>query len=153
MAPNNLEISTMTQAFGGLFSSRLNMNLREDKHWAYGAISFSPNSIGERIFVMYAPVQTDKTAPAVDEVLKEARGLVGDHPLTAEEIAKVKNADMRALPGEYESAAAVLGAVQEHRHLSSSRTISCRRTNIASNRRKMPTYKRPRAEKSCVRIR
>lgn len=112
MAPNNLQISTMTQAFGGLFSSRLNMNLREDKHWAYGAFSFSPNSIGERIFLMYAPVQTDKTAPAAEEVLNEARGLVGDHPLTAEEIAKVKNADMRALPGQYESAAAVLGAVQ-----------------------------------------
>ncbi|HEX3896210.1 MAG TPA: pitrilysin family protein [Rudaea sp.] len=112
MAPNNLEISTMTQAFGGLFSSRLNMNLREDKHWAYGAFSFSPNAIGQRLFVMYAPVQTDKTAPAAEEVLKEARGVIGDHPLTDEEIAKVKNGDMRALPGQYESTAAVLGAVQ-----------------------------------------
>jgi predicted Zn-dependent peptidase len=88
------------------------MNLREDKHWAYGAFTYSPNSIGERIFLLYAPVQTDKTAPSADEILKEARGLVGDHPLTTEEIAKVKNADMRALPGQYESAAAVLGAVQ-----------------------------------------
>ena len=80
MAPNNLEISTMTQAFGGLFSSRLNMNLREDKHWAYGAFTFSPPAIGQRIFVMYAPVQTDKTAPAAAEVLKEAQGIIGDHP-------------------------------------------------------------------------
>jgi zinc protease len=102
----------MTQAFGGQFSSRLNMNLREDKHWAYGAFTFSPPAIGQRIFVMYAPVQTDKTAPAAAEVLKEAQGIIGDHPLTDEEIAKVKNGDMRALPGQYESTAAVLGQVQ-----------------------------------------
>ncbi len=112
MAPNNLEIATMTQAFGGMFTSRLNMNLREDKHWAYGAFTFSPNALGERIFLMYAPVQTDKTAQSAAEVLKEAKALVGDQPLTDEEIAKVKNGDMRALPGQYESSGAVLSAVR-----------------------------------------
>ncbi len=88
------------------------MNLREDKHWAYGAFSFSPNAVGQRIFLMYAPVQTDKTGPATAEVQKEANDLVGAKPLTDEEIAKVKNGDMRALPGQYESAGAVLGAMQ-----------------------------------------
>ena len=39
-AKNDLEIQTMNGAFGGTFTSRLNMNLREDKHWAYGAFSF-----------------------------------------------------------------------------------------------------------------
>ena len=112
MAPNNLQIGTMTQAFGGLFSSRLNMNLREDKHWAYGAFSFSPGAVGQRLFLMYAPVQTDKTAPAAAEVLKEARAVIGDKPLTDAEIAKVKNGDVRALPGEYEGVGAVLGAIQ-----------------------------------------
>ncbi len=112
MAPNNLEITTMTQAFGGLFSSRLNMNLREDKHWAYGAFSFSPNAVGQRIFLMYAPVQTDKTGQATAEVQKEANDLIGSKPLTDEEITKVKNGDMRAMPGQYESAGAVLGAMQ-----------------------------------------
>jgi zinc protease len=111
-AGNNQEIETMTRAFGGLFSSRLNMNLREDKHWAYGAFSFSPNAVGQRLFMTYAPVQTDKTGPAAAETLAEVRGLVGDKPLTAEEIAKVKNRDVRALPGQYESAGAVLGSVQ-----------------------------------------
>jgi predicted Zn-dependent peptidase len=61
---------------------------------------------------MYAPVQTDKTGPATAEVQKEAVDLVGSRPLTDEEISKVKNGDMRAMPGQYESAGAVLGAMQ-----------------------------------------
>jgi predicted Zn-dependent peptidase len=112
MAPNNLQINTMEQAFGGLFTARLNMNLREDKHWAYGAYAFSPHAVGPRLFLLYAPVQTDKTAPALGELIKEAHALLGDKPLTADEIAKVKNSDVRALPGEYEGASAVLGALQ-----------------------------------------
>jgi zinc protease len=112
LAPNHLQIGTMDQAFGGLFTSRLNMNLREDKHWAYGAYSFSGNAIGQRLFLMYAPVQSDKTAQSAQELLKEARGVIGDKPLTHEEIAKVKVSLVRALPGEYEGAGAVLGSLQ-----------------------------------------
>jgi zinc protease len=112
LAPNHLQIGTMDQAFGGLFTSRLNMNLREDKHWAYGAFSFSGNAIGQRLFLMYAPVQTDKTAAAAQEMLREARAVIGDKPLTHEEIAKVKASQIRALPGEYEGAGAVLGTLQ-----------------------------------------
>ncbi|HET9835657.1 MAG TPA: pitrilysin family protein [Rhodanobacteraceae bacterium] len=111
-APNELEIGTMNGAFGGTFTSRLNMNLREDKHWAYGAFSFSPNAVGQRPFLMYAPVQTDKTAPSVSEVLKEARAVIGDKPLTDAEIQKIKDNDIRRMPGQYETAGAVLGAME-----------------------------------------
>ena len=97
---------------GGDFTSRLNMNLREDKHWSYGARSFSPNAIGQRPYLMYAPVQTDKTAPSAEEILKEARAVAGDKPLTDAEIAKIKDNDVRKMPGQYETAQAVLNAVQ-----------------------------------------
>ncbi len=110
-APNNLEIGTMNGAFGGTFTSRLNMNLREDKHWAYGAGSFLTNAIGQRPFLMYAPVQTDKTGPAIAEVLKEARAVVGDKPISDAEIRKLKDNDIRKMPGQYETAQAVLNAV------------------------------------------
>ena len=112
LAPNNIEIGTMDKAFGGLFTSRLNMNLREDKHWAYGAYSFSTNSIGPRLFLMYAPVQTDKTAESARELLREARGVIGSRPLSAQEISKVKASEVRALPGQYESNGALLGTLQ-----------------------------------------
>jgi predicted Zn-dependent peptidase len=112
MAPNQLEIRTMNSAFGGLFTSRLNMNLREDKHWAYGAGSFMQNALGQRPYLLYAPVQTDKTADSMKEMLAEAQGLVGEKPLSDAEIAKVKQSDVRALPGQFESSQSVLGAVQ-----------------------------------------
>jgi predicted Zn-dependent peptidase len=111
-APNNLEIQTMNGAFGGAFTSRLNMNLREDKHWAYGAFSFLSNAKGQRPFLLYAPVQTDKTAPSVAEMLKEARGVIGDKPLTDAEINKIKVGDVRSMPGGYQTTSAVMGALQ-----------------------------------------
>ncbi|MEI7035415.1 pitrilysin family protein [Fulvimonas yonginensis] len=110
---NNLAIETMNGAFGGTFTSRLNMNLREDKHWAYGAFSFLPDALGQRPFLMYAPVQTDKTGPSAAEILAEARGVVGPHPLTPPEIAKIKDGAVRSLPGEYQTTSAVMGALQE----------------------------------------
>jgi predicted Zn-dependent peptidase len=113
MAPDNLAINTMEEAFGGLFSARLNMNLREDKHWAYGAYAFSPGAVGQRLFLLYAPVQTDKTAPALAELVRESRDLIGSRPLTADEIAKVKASNVRGMPGEYESTDSVLRAVQQ----------------------------------------
>jgi zinc protease len=111
-APNHLEIQTMNGAFGGTFTSRLNMNLREDKHWAYGAFSFLSNAKGQRPYLLYAPVQTDKTAPSVAEMLKEAREVIGDKPLTAQEISKIKVGDVRSMPGSYQTTAAVMCALQ-----------------------------------------
>ena len=110
-APNNLEIQTMNGAFGGSFTSRLNMNLREDKHWAYGAFSFLQNAVGQRPFMLYAPVQTDKTAESVAEILRESREVIGKRPLEAAEIAKIRAGDVRSMPGEYQTTGAVLSAI------------------------------------------
>ena len=110
-APNNLEIQTMNGAFGGTFTSRLNMNLREDKRWAYGAASFVQDAIGQRPFMTYASVQTDKTAESIAEILKEARAVTGDKPLSDVEIAKIKTQRVRALPGSFETTGSVLGVL------------------------------------------
>ena len=109
--PRTLAIDTMNQAFGGSFTSRLNMNLREDKHWAYGSFSFAQNAQGQRPFVLYAPVQTDKTAASVAELLRESREVIGKRPLSAAEIEKVKLSQIRSLPGDYETGANVLSAM------------------------------------------
>jgi predicted Zn-dependent peptidase len=62
--------------------------------------------------MLYAPVQTDKTAPSVAEMLKEAKGVIGDQPLTAQEIDKIKVGDVRSMPGGYQTTSAVMGALQ-----------------------------------------
>jgi predicted Zn-dependent peptidase len=111
---NNLQIGTMNSAFGGIFSSRLNMNLREDKHWAYGAFSFFRDALGQRPYMLYAPVQTDKTAESAAELLKEVKALTSDRPLAAAEIAKIKDSDVRSLPGAYETVGSLLGALEDN---------------------------------------
>ncbi|MGA7438977.1 MAG: pitrilysin family protein [Luteibacter sp.] len=110
-AKDALDLGIANGAFGGSFTSRLNMNLREDKRWAYGAGSFLMDAQGQRPVLFYAPVQTDKTAESAAEILKEAREVIGTKPLTADEIAKIRSQRVRALPGSFESTSSVLGAM------------------------------------------
>jgi predicted Zn-dependent peptidase len=111
-APDNLAIDVANDAFGGTFTSRLNMNLREDKRWTYGAFTRIRDAQGQRPFLFSAPVQTDKTAESAAEILKEAKAVVGDKPLTAEEIANIKNQRIRALPGSFQTNGEVLGEIE-----------------------------------------
>ena len=92
---------------GGQFTSRINMNLREDKHWAYGAFGFMINAKGQRPFIGYAPVQTDKTAESAAELKKEITQFVNDKQETQEEMDKVKGNAVLQLPGQWETNNAV----------------------------------------------
>ena len=83
-------IQAMNNILGGQFTSRINMNLREDKHWSYGAHSRIYGARGQRPFVTSAPVQTDKTKESMVEMAKELRGILTDMPITEAELSKVK---------------------------------------------------------------
>ena len=106
-------VDVMNSLFGGDFVSRLNMNLREDKHWSYGAGSYVRAARGTRMFVAYAPVQTDKTAESFAEARKELTGIIGDKPVTAAELAKAQNSLTLSLPGYWETGAGVSGSISE----------------------------------------
>ena len=110
-AADRLLTNTAITALGGQFSARLNMNLREDKHWAYGAYSFSNEALGQRSLFAWAPVQTDKTVEALGEVAREFREFVGQRPITSEELERLKANDVRSLPGQYETGAAVAASI------------------------------------------
>jgi zinc protease len=101
--PKEIAIEAMNDGLGGNFGSRLNMNLREDKHWSYGARSILWGARGQRPYIAFAPVQTDKTKESLVEMNKEFRGVVGDHPLTAEELAKIQANETLSLPGSRET--------------------------------------------------
>jgi zinc protease len=109
--PNEPAIETMNQVLGGSFTARMNMNLREDKHWSYGAFTFLRDARGQRPFVVYAPVQTDKTKEAMVEIDKELRGIVQDRPVTPEEVARAKAALTLTLPGTWETMGALADAI------------------------------------------
>ncbi len=97
---------------GGQFSSRLNMNLREDKHWAYGSYSNATNTLGQRPWFASAAVQIDKTAESISEMKSEITQFAQARaPVTADEIAKIRAANTLRLPGAYETASAVLGQI------------------------------------------
>ncbi|MGA8763854.1 MAG: pitrilysin family protein [Candidatus Sulfotelmatobacter sp.] len=101
--PQEIAIQAMNDDLGGTFSSRLNMNLREDKHWAYGAGSFLFGARAQRPLFIYAPVQTDKTKESLAEMNKEIRGILKDRPVTAEELARIQSNETLSLPGSRET--------------------------------------------------
>jgi zinc protease len=89
------------------------MNLREDKHWSYGAGSFAFDARGQRPWFVYAPVQTDKTKESVQEILRELREATGSRPLTAAEVADARDRQTLTLAGRWETADAVSYSLQE----------------------------------------
>jgi zinc protease len=109
--PDEPAIETMSAVLGSDFSSRLNMNLREDKHWSYGAYSFIRNARGPRPFLALAPVQTDKTAEAIVELRKELAGIVRDRPIQPDELERAKASLTLTLPGSWETMDAIGGTI------------------------------------------
>ena len=111
-ADNNIAIEAMNDVLGGEFTARVNMNLREDKGWAYGAYTFLQGARGQRPFMVYAPVQTDKTGLSIAELKKELREFLSSRPATEDELERVRLDNIRSLPGQYETSGAVLGSLQ-----------------------------------------
>jgi zinc protease len=111
--PEDIANETMNFVLGGDFVSRINMNIREDKHWSYGAQSFFYGGVTQRPFIVYAPVQSDKTRETMTEIKKELDGVMGTKPISMDELNNAKNSQCLGLPGQWETAAAVEGSLQE----------------------------------------
>ena len=111
--PDRLAIESMNRILGGSFTSRINMNLREDKHWSYGSRSRLTDAKGQRLFLVTAPVQTDKTKESMVELDKELRGILGPRPASQEELEKTKQNQILKLPGLLETKSALRGAISE----------------------------------------
>lgn len=102
-APNSLAIEAMNDVFAGNFGARLNMNLREDKHYSYGASGFLQGARAQRPFITVAPVQTDKTKESLAELNREFHDIVGTRPVTAAELSMAQDNQTLSLPGSNES--------------------------------------------------
>ncbi len=109
--PDEIAIETMNNVLGGMFTARVNMNLREDKHWSYGASTNFFGARGQRPFLALAPVQTDKTKESMMEVLKELKQIVADKPVTKEEFEKVQKNAVLELSGSWETNGAIMGSI------------------------------------------
>jgi zinc protease len=111
--PDEIALQAMNDVLGGDFTSRINMNLREDKNWSYGASTALVGAEGQRPFFVYAPVQTDSTGPAIKEIIAELEAIRGSRPPTPEEVEKVKARTTLSLPGRWETGGAVAGSLGE----------------------------------------
>ncbi|MGH8856354.1 MAG: M16 family metallopeptidase, partial [Telluria sp.] len=109
-SPDSLQLDIVNDVFGGTFSSRINMNLREDKHWSYGVSSQLYAAIGQRPFMSMSPVQTDKTSEAMKELVLEYRNIAGGKPITAEELKSALDNNTLGLPGSFETAGQLTSA-------------------------------------------
>ncbi len=105
--------NVMNMVFGGQFSSRLNMNLREQKGYTYGARSGWDWRVHERgPFVASASVQTVVTAQALAEFLKELDGVVGARPVEEKELDFCKKYITRGYTGSFETTSQVAAQLE-----------------------------------------
>jgi zinc protease len=110
--PDYPALEVMNSELGGLFSSRINLNLREEHGYTYGASSFFVYRRSLGYFVAGGGIRTDVTAPAVTEMLKEIRRMI-DTPMKSEELSLAKDSQSRSLPGIFETDGGEAGALSE----------------------------------------
>jgi len=108
--PDYEKLDVMNTVLGGLFSSRINLNLREDKGYSYGAFSFVGQNRGVGPLMAGASVRTDATGPSVDELLKEVTKM-RDGGVTEEELALAKESITRSLPANFETTGSTAGTM------------------------------------------
>ena len=106
-------LTALNNVIGGDFISRLNMNLREDKHWSYGAGSFVMDARGQRPLLAYVSVQMDKTKESIQEIQKELTAITADKPVTTDEFNRVQKNMILQLPGMWETNSSVAGSMVE----------------------------------------
>lgn len=109
--PQEITTGILNDIVGGNFTSRLNMNLREDKHWAYGARSNLVETREDRPFYVLAPVQSDKTSEAMAEIQKELQGIAGNNPPTKEEVAKIQKDRTLKMASAWETSEAIVNSI------------------------------------------
>jgi len=102
-SPQEIPLGIWNDILGGTFGGRVNLNLREDKHWSYGARTTFLFARGESAWVIQAPVQTDKTKESLVELRNELHGVFGTRPISQDELDKDKANRTLRLAGSRET--------------------------------------------------
>jgi zinc protease len=106
-------LEVMNTMLGGLFQSRLNANIREQKGFSYGVNSFFAYGHGPGAFQAGGDIVSAKTDAALVEFMKELRGITGPRPVTDDEMAAAKNSLALSLPEQFSSVGGVNGVIAE----------------------------------------
>jgi len=111
--PDYFPLTVMNAILGGQFSSRINLNLREDKGYSYGARSHFAFRIGPGPFEAGGSVQTAVTKEALVELLKEIKDITGPRPATDAELAFAKDRIIKGFPSKFETTFGVAGTIAD----------------------------------------
>jgi zinc protease len=110
--PDYVRLEVMNNILGGLFSSRINNNLREEHGYTYGGFSFFMYRRGPGLFLAGGGIRTDATAPAIQELFKELERIRSGPP-TAEELSLSKGSFSHSLAGLFESSEQTASTIGE----------------------------------------
>ncbi|MBV71224.1 MAG: hypothetical protein CMH52_07720 [Myxococcales bacterium] len=108
-APDYYQSEVFNKAFAGAFTARVNMNLREDKGYTYGARGAFMRLLDDGAYLIYAKVKGETTKASIDEILKEIRLVSGTKPITEDEVQSAKSSMVKGIPGRFERMANVAG--------------------------------------------
>lgn len=106
-------LTLANRALGGGFMSRINMNLREDKHWTYGAYARPTIRRYDSRYSFDGTIQQDRIGAAIGEVMQEIRAVIGDRPVTADEFNTNKSALLGQTPMMFGNRYAVMAALAD----------------------------------------
>jgi predicted Zn-dependent peptidase len=110
VSPDFFATSMMAAVFGGGFTSRINMNLREDKGYSYGARGGFSYSREFGTFAAGSSVRTDASYQSLLEIDRELKAMwSGKKPVTKEELEREKTGAVLSLPARFATANAALG--------------------------------------------
>ncbi len=111
--PDYFPLLVLNTVLGGQFTSRVNMNLREEKGYTYGARTSFDYRRGAGPFAATAGVHTAVTRESVFEFLKELRGVRGERPVTTEELEFGRQAIIRGFPRTFETSEQIAGRLTD----------------------------------------
>jgi predicted Zn-dependent peptidase len=109
--PDYFALQVLNTILGGQFQSRLNANLREQKGYSYGVSSAFGYGKGPGAFRAGGSIFSAKTDAALIEFMKELKGIVGERPITDEEIKTAKESLIQGLPQRFASVSGISGAI------------------------------------------
>ncbi|WP_199556380.1 M16 family metallopeptidase [Sandaracinobacteroides hominis] len=112
-----LAASLANDVFGGLASARLNQELREKKNWSYGAYSSLSPTRFDMPFILSAPVETAATGESITAIRTLLADVHGRQPPSPAEISNARANLIRSLPGDFETAGALLSALERSENL------------------------------------
>lgn len=111
-SPDYAALQVLNTPLGGQFSARINMNLREEHGYTYGAFTNFAYRRVPGFFYGGGQMRADVTGPAAKELMGELEKL-HTHPLTAEELKAGKDSVVRSIPADFETNGNLAGQMAE----------------------------------------